>query len=78
MRDPQCVTSSDVLHMLVFDVVTERPAAARVLIARGMACVGCTFARFDTVSDAAAAYGCDADKLAEALAAAGRDEELKQ
>ena len=74
LRDPQRVTSADVLHMLVFDVLTKSPAAARVLIERGMACVGCTFARFDTVADAAAAYGCDAHELAAALVAAGRGE----
>ena len=74
LRDPQRVTSADVLHMLVFDVLTKSPAAARVLIERGMACVGCTFARFDTVADVAAAYGCDAYELACSLASAVRDE----
>ena len=56
--------------MLVFDVLAERPAAARVFIERGMGCVGCTFARFETVSEVAAVYGCDAYELARSLTAA--------
>jgi hybrid cluster-associated redox disulfide protein len=59
--------------MLVFDVVAERPAAARVFIERGMGCVGCTFARFETVSEVAAAYGCDAYELARTLTADSTD-----
>jgi hybrid cluster-associated redox disulfide protein len=60
--------------MLVFDVLSESPAAARVFIERRMGCVGCTFARFETVAEVAGVYGCDADELAYSLAAAGRDE----
>jgi hybrid cluster-associated redox disulfide protein len=56
--------------MLVVEVLARRPAAARVFIERGMGCVGCTFARFETVSEVAAAYGCDAYDLACSLTAA--------
>jgi hybrid cluster-associated redox disulfide protein len=60
--------------MLIFDVLSESPAAARVFIERRMGCVGCTFARFETVAE----VGCDADGLAYSLAAAGRDERNDQ
>ena len=35
-----------------------------------MGCVGCTFARYETVSEVAAAYGCEAYDLARSLTAA--------
>ena len=70
MGDPRCVSPEDALHMLVVDVLARHPAAARVFIARGMGCVGCTFARFETVSEVAASYGCDAYNLACSLTAA--------
>ena len=69
MRNPQCVSAADTLRMLVFDVLAQRPAAARVFIERGMGCVGCAFARFETVSEVAAVYGCDAHELARSLTA---------
>ena len=54
--------------MLVIDVLAECPAAARVFLERGMGCVGCTFARFETVAEVAAVYGCDPYDLARSLA----------
>lgn len=51
------------------------PALAVVFVRRGMACVGCVMAPFDTLADAARAYGTEPgdllDELAAALAAAG-------
>lgn len=48
------------------------PVAARVLVRRGMACVGCLMAPFDSIAAAAAAYGQDpGGLLAELRAAAG-------
>jgi hypothetical protein len=41
-----------------------------------MGCVGCTFARFETVSEVAAAYGCDAYELACSLTAASTQRSL--
>jgi hybrid cluster-associated redox disulfide protein len=66
------VTPADALQMLVCDVLAEYPATARVLIDHGMACAGCTFSRFETVAEAAAAYGLDAGELARSLAAVPR------
>jgi hybrid cluster-associated redox disulfide protein len=69
VRDPRIVTPTEALQMLVFDVLAERPAAARVFIERGMGCVGCVFNRFETVAEVAAVYGHDAHELACSLAA---------
>lgn len=47
----------------------ERPEAAPALLAIGMACVGCSMARFDTLADAARAYGLALDDFLHRLAA---------
>ena len=54
--------------MLVADVLAARPSAARVFISRRMGCVGCAFAPFETISEAARAYGIDPCELATSLA----------
>jgi hybrid cluster-associated redox disulfide protein len=41
------------------ELLTAYPAAARAFVNHGMACVGCTMARFDTVGQAAIEYGLD-------------------
>jgi hybrid cluster-associated redox disulfide protein len=64
------VTPADLLNTLVSDVLVANPASARVFLERRMGCVGCTFARFETVTDVAGVYGLDPDDLARALAAA--------
>lgn len=56
--------------MLVADVLAVRPCAARVFAERRMRCVGCTFASFETVAEAARAYEMDGWELALSLAAA--------
>ena len=43
----------------VADLLAARPGAAPAFVARGMACVGCPMARFETLADAAAAYSVD-------------------
>jgi len=44
---------------IVADVLAARPGAAHAFVARGMACVGCPMARFETLADAAAVYSVD-------------------
>jgi hybrid cluster-associated redox disulfide protein len=66
-RDPQSVASAPVLNMLVSDVLAASPAAAGLFLDYGMGCVGCAFARFETVAEAAAAYGLDGQELARSL-----------
>jgi hybrid cluster-associated redox disulfide protein len=63
------MTPTVVLNMLVSDVLAASPAAARVFVERGMGCVGCPFAPFETVSEAAREYGIQPSELANALAA---------
>ena len=63
--------AADLLDMLVSDVLAANPAAARAFIERRMGCVGCPFAPFETVTQAALAYGLDPRELAAELAAAG-------
>ncbi|MGE0444277.1 MAG: DUF1858 domain-containing protein [Vicinamibacterales bacterium] len=60
-----------VLTMLVADVLASTPAAAGVFVERAMSCVGCPFAQFETVADAARIYNLDAEELAAALNCAG-------
>ena len=60
-----------VLTMLVSDVLASTPAAAGVFVERAMSCVGCPFAQFETVADAARIYNLDAQELAAALTCAG-------
>jgi hybrid cluster-associated redox disulfide protein len=50
-------------HMTMAELIAECPAAAAVLSRQGMACVGCGMAKFETVSDAAQAYGMDPAEL---------------
>lgn len=48
-------------------VLERRPSAARVFMRRGMHCVGCAMARFETLADACATYGIATDALVGAL-----------
>jgi hybrid cluster-associated redox disulfide protein len=41
------------------ELLTAYPAAAHAFVNHGMACVGCTMARFDTVGQAAVEYRLD-------------------
>lgn len=76
--DPSTVTR-DLLHMPVSAVLAEKPAAARVFLERRMGCIGCPFAPFETVAEAARVYGIDAFELANCLASvAGTSEEAHQ
>ena len=43
-------------EMNVDDLVARFPVAARVFIRRGMGCVGCEIARFESLADVARIY----------------------
>lgn len=45
------------------------PAAREVLARRGMACVGCAMAPFETIAEAAAAYGFEPGELIDEVTA---------
>lgn len=51
------------IHLTMAELVEQWPTAAAVLARRGMGCVGCTMARFETIGEAAAAYGFDPEEL---------------
>ncbi len=53
MTKPVRVTAETTIEALL----TAVPAAAPVLVARRMHCVGCAVAAFDTVADACHSYG---------------------
>jgi len=69
VRHADVVGPAELLDAVVADLAMS-PAVARVFLDRGMACVGCPFARFETVADIAAVYGLDPLELAGNLAAA--------
>ena len=62
------MTPANLLNMLGLDVLASNPAVARVFIDRRMGCVGCAFARFETVTEAARVYGIEPCELAGSLA----------
>jgi hybrid cluster-associated redox disulfide protein len=62
------MTPAQVLDALVSDVLTANPATAGVFVGHRMACVGCAFARFETVAEVAIVHGVDPRELARSLA----------
>jgi hybrid cluster-associated redox disulfide protein len=60
------------LQTTMAELLEECPAAGQVLARRGMACVGCVMAPFDTLGEAARAYGTDPDELLHAVSAVQR------
>jgi len=61
------------LESTVEQTLDQFPFLAVVFVRRGMACVGCAMARFDTLADAARSYGQRADELVAELDRAARD-----
>lgn len=51
--------------MTVAELLNAYPAAAKAFATRGMACVGCPMAAFETLEEVAAAYIIDFDLLME-------------
>jgi hybrid cluster-associated redox disulfide protein len=69
-RDHRAVRIGQISGQPVSDVIAARPEAAAVFVRYGMGCVGCAFARFETVREAAVAHGLDPNVLAKSLARA--------
>jgi hybrid cluster-associated redox disulfide protein len=62
------MTSTDVLQMLVSDVLRAGgPAAVQLFVKRGMSCPGCPFAPFETVAAVAETYRQNPNDLAASL-----------
>jgi hybrid cluster-associated redox disulfide protein len=51
------------VQMTMAELLAGWPSARETVGRRGMACVGCAMARFETIGEAAAAYGFDARGL---------------
>jgi len=51
----------------IADLLDAHPTAAKALLRRGMACVGCTMAPFETLADAAREYRVSLNVLLEEL-----------
>jgi hybrid cluster-associated redox disulfide protein len=64
------MAAADLLQTMLADLLAANQGAAEVLVRHGMSCLGCAFARFETVAEAAAIYGIDPLELARRLAAA--------
>lgn len=58
--------------MTMAELLAEYPAAGQVLARRGMACVGCTMAPFETLGEAAVAYAADPGELLQEVTAITR------
>lgn len=68
--------STDVHPQLTVAEVLERwPATAAVFGHRRMACLGCAMAPFDTIGEAAAAYGIELNRFLAELRRATHGEE---
>ncbi len=57
-------------EMLIGDVIRTYPQVADVLLRFGMHCIGCMAARGESIADACAVHGLDADELLEEINAA--------
>lgn len=52
---------------LIFDALQQKPGSEEIFFSFGMHCLGCPASRGESIQQAAAAHGIDADKLIEAL-----------
>ena len=68
------MTSETVANLTVADALLRLPGAARIFMTRGLSCVGCPFAPFETVADVARIHHLDPMELATALVQATRPE----
>jgi len=62
------------LERTVEQTLNQFPVLAAVFVRRGMACVGCAMARFDTLAEAAHTYGQETENFLAELDDAARDE----
>lgn len=52
---------------IIGDVLDQNPATAQFFFEIGMHCLGCPFARGESIEDACAVHGTDADALIEKI-----------
>jgi hybrid cluster-associated redox disulfide protein len=66
------VTADPTIHSMMNELLARWPSAREPLTRHGMACVGCPMARFETLGEAAAAYGLEPRALLREIAAHAR------
>ena len=52
---------------LVGEIVTQYPEAVEILFSIGMHCLGCPASRAESLADACAVHGIDADRVIDAI-----------
>ncbi len=50
-------------EMSITEIVQKHPQTVEILVQHGMGCLGCAAARFENLSQGAAAHGIDLDSL---------------
>ena len=53
--------------MSIVEVVNNYPQTSKVFMSFGMACLGCSAAKFENIEQGASAHGINADELVEKL-----------
>ena len=53
--------------MIIGDVITENPELVQTFFQNGMMCIGCPASQGESIEQAAAVHGLDADQLVNAL-----------
>lgn len=53
--------------MLIGDLLMQYPSSIRVLLACGMGCISCPASQLETIEEACAVHGLDADDVVEEL-----------
>ena len=56
--------------MPIQDLLTKYPQAAEVFASKGLGCLGCVAASFETIEEGALAHGLDPDRLVDEMNAA--------
>ena len=67
MLEPMTAPPSITADQTIEQLLTMQPGAARVLVDRGMHCVGCAIAPFETIAEACAIYDVSVEELCAAL-----------
>ena len=56
--------------MIISDVINENPELVRTFFENGMMCIGCPASQGESIEQASAVHGIDADQLVKAVNAA--------
>ncbi len=64
MKMPETYVTGETL---VGEIVTQYPEAVEILFSIGMHCLGCPASRAESLADACAVHGIEADRVIEAI-----------